>query len=667
MRVHELSPPEHGSGTRERLARSSWFPTLAVILACLVITLVSLPRAIQAGDAGEFATIMLAGGVPHPPGYPWMRMLGPLARLLFALGLPPACAAALPPGLAGVAAWALLHRICVQLDPSRLGAWLGALLIVLVASSPLVVTHVPDSEVWGPHLLFCSLFLRAASRRELRATNPAGARQHAFQLGLWLGLAVSHHLTAIFLLPLAIASALPDRVLDRPALIVQGLLGIAGSLIGLLPLLSLALGGGGAWRWGETQTAAGLFHHVSRADYGTTSLSLHEDSVAVGDAIARALASLGEVFSAGLIHAPVFGALVLLACGLALRPRARPTERASEGPPLRFTIGLLLSLLVASIGFASVQNIDPNLASGAWILERFDLLPSLLIIPLLVLGLGGLFEAARARLGEVRPALLSSGAIAIALMLLVAQLGSLRDHGRPADDRSIEAAALDLVRTPDPAGPPLPDTDRGQGPIRAIVIGTDDHRSFPVLYVQSVLGEGSHTLYIDAILFTQPWYRAQIRRRFPELPDVDMPLKLIGALWSDPRLDDVPIYLANVFSKPASQLTTVPEGLLWRVVPPRDHPVFVADQWTTDAVLARHLAACERMSVRASDFPPLDSDRDAWTHPWSNDLRFAYVEKAHALALVLQRSGDTSASASAVEKVMAALRTRTGVALDSGR
>ncbi|MFV8756202.1 protein O-mannosyl-transferase family [Nannocystaceae bacterium ST9] len=651
MRVHELSPPDHRSGTRPDRTSPAWPLTLGVVACCLVITAVCLPRAVQAGDAGEFSTVLLAGGVPHPPGYPWMRLLGPFARLGLALGLPPASAAALPPALAGVAAWGVLHRICVGLDRP----WLGAFLILLIASSPLVIAHVPDCEVWGVHLLLSALFLRAATRSKLHASDPMQARRHALRLGLWLGLAVSHHQTAIFLIPIAIAAALPEPLRLRP-LLIHALMGVAGSLIGLLPWLTLAIGSGGAWRWGDTQSAAGLLHHVLRADYGTTQLSLHEGPVTAAATIGRMLANLGEVLSSGLVTSAWFGGLLLLATAVALGSSLRRGASSNLAGSQATVIGLMLGLLAASVGFAAIQNIDPASAPGAWILERFDLLPLLLWIPLLALALGEIHDRLRPSLAGVRPALLAGGAIAIALVLLAAQLGALLDRGRPADERSVELAALDLVETPDPTGPTLPGT-----PIRAIVLGTDDHRSFPVLYVQSVLGAGEHVLYVDAILFTQPWYRAWIRRRFPELPDAEKPLELIGALWSDPRLDDVPIYLANVFSRPANELAKVPEGLLWRVVPPHDHPIFVPEQWTSEAIVERHLAACDRMAIRADDFPSDRSDRAAWAHPWSSDLRYAYVEKAHALVRALERSGDRRR----IPEVLDALRSRTGVTLDS--
>jgi hypothetical protein len=215
------------------------------------------------------------------------------------------------------------------------------------------------------------------------------------------------------------------------------------------------------------------------------------------------------------------------------------------------------------------------------------------------------------------------------------------------------------VGTPDPSGPQLAGSDPDQ-PIRAIVLGTDDHRTFPVIYVQAIRGEGRHTLYVDASLLTQPWYRAWLRTRFPGLPEVDKPLALVGALWSDPRTAGVPIYLANLFSRPAAEQTLrIPEGLLWRVMPPVDHPAHVAAEWTPEAIVERHLAACERMLARPSDFPVAGSERAALALPWSADLRFAYVEKAHALAQALTRAGRLDLRAA----VGAALEAHVGVSL----
>ena len=66
-----------------------WTSTLGLVALLGVVAFIALPRTVQPGDAGEFATVMLRGGVPHPSGYPWMRLLGLPARGSWSLGLPP--------------------------------------------------------------------------------------------------------------------------------------------------------------------------------------------------------------------------------------------------------------------------------------------------------------------------------------------------------------------------------------------------------------------------------------------------------------------------------------------------------------------------------------------------------------------------------------------------
>jgi hypothetical protein len=596
-----------------------------IVLAPLLVAVAlwSVPDAVQAGDAGEFATVMLTGGVPHPSGYPWMRVLGLLARGLWGLGVPPATAAALPAALCGVAGWLLVHRICVRLGH----AWIGAFVALLGAASPIAVLHVNDSEVWGPHLFLSALFLHTAVH-----TN---ARPRAFLLGIVLGLAISQHLTAALLLPLAVAAALPRETLANRttylvALLRNGSLGICGGLLGLLPYASLAIGAGGGWRWGATESFAGLLDHVLRRDFGTFSLSLHDEPVAIADSLARALTSVGEVLSAGLIASAWFGATalcgILLLAGLWLR-----THRGRVGTAV--AIGWAASVGASALAFPAAGNIDPTSSFGAWILERFDLLTILLLVVPVTLAIAWAVERVAALI-EDRQRLYAGGGALIAVALLFAQFAAVQERGRPATERGVELAAIDLVSTPDPDAPPIPSV--GPEPVRAIVFGTDDHRTFPVLYVQEVLGAGAHTLYVDAELLGYPWYRARLRERVPSLPDVDKPLAMIGAIWRDPELAHVPIYLANVFSRPAARIDKLPEGMLWRVPPSTHRPDVSTDDWTPERILARHLAASERMRIRPRDFAGLEHPRG---HPWSADLWFGYVDVARQLAVGLGRDG----------------------------
>lgn len=671
---------------RSRVIDSSLVSSAALALAIAGLALWSMPRAVQAGDAGEFATIMLRGGVAHPSGYPWMRILGLLSRVCEGLGIPPAIAAALPSSLAGVVAFVLIHRCALALcteDEAPLPpaiAWASAGIVLLVASAPAVGLHVFDSEVWGPHLLFCALFLRTALRPPPPEQSPI---RRSLGLGLLLGLAVSHHLTAVLLVPLAVGAAWPRNAKPGSGfpklLVATGGAGLLGSTLGLAPLLTLPIGAGGAWRWGDVRSPAGFVHHVLRRDYGTFSLSLHEEEVAATETLGRSLTNLGEVFTASTASSAWIGAAIILGLAtfliVATVRRGPETETGSSsagpGPSRGVLLGWLGALLACTVAFPAIQNIDPATPFGAWILERFDLLPALLWTPVVIWAAvrGGRSLAASETLAGSKASrsatLLAVGGLGLILVLLLAQLGAVLERGRPATERGVEVAALDLVNSPDPEGPSVPATadDSGSPPVRAIVFGTDDHRSFPALYVQSVLDAGQHTLYIDAQLLVHPWYRAHLRERLPSLPDVEKPLRLIGAIWSDPELDSVPIYLANVFSEPAQRLPRVPEGLLWRVVLPPDHPRFRPEDWQPEAIAQRHLAALDRCQARPEDFAGLEHPK---SHPWSADLASAYVEPSRALIVQLAqlaRSGQPELAETYVPAIAESVQDRVGVDL----
>ncbi|MCH9681945.1 MAG: DUF2723 domain-containing protein [Deltaproteobacteria bacterium] len=575
-------PPRSASPIIDGLGRWPWYVLGATLLGLAAL---SVPESVQAGDAGEMATVMLEGGVPHPSGYPWMRVLGLPASGLVALGMEPARAAAWPCALAGVVAWLLLWPMLVR--------WTGrppaTFAIALLATASPVLLHVNDAEVWGLHLLASAVVLRVADRDPVRP----------WQLGLCFGLALSHHLSAALLLPVVVGAAWPRpfgwRRLGRVA--AQG---IGAGLAGLLPLATLALGSGGAWRWGDTQSLSGLARHVLRADYGVFELSLHQTDPLVLDQWTRVVDTVGTAMGAGLPTGPMVGAMVLGVVALAAL-RCPTTVR----PGLWW--GLWGSVLASTLAFPAAHNIDPTRPFGAWILERFDLLTLLLWTPLLAVATARLL--ARVPAGRLVPA-----ALTVAAMVLVAtQTARSFARGVPSTDDGVERYARDLLQTPAP----------GQ---RAVVIGTDDHRLFPIVFMQHVRGASPDTLYIDASLLSQPWYRAHLREHWPALPDVDKPVALIATMWRDPALRDTPIYLANVFSRPAMQLPILPQGLLWRVLPPHDRDVGPSQ------VLADHLATLAR-------YGPLPNAGSWPSHPWTADLHAAYNEGTAQLVTALRDAG----------------------------
>ncbi len=572
---------------------TGWRSTLAVGAILLVIAAVALPRSVQPGDAGEFATVMLRGGVPHPSGYPWMRMLGLFARGLWAIGVPPATAAALPCALLGIGGLLLFHRVALHVTaqaPAPGREVIASVLTLLIGTAPPVVLHVFDCEVWGPLLFAAGGFSFLAVVRRARP----------WVLGLALGLGVSHHLTAVLLVPLAVGAAWPSEG-GAKAVLWAGAQGVVGSALGLLPLFTLMLGAHGpdaAWAWGDTSTLSGWAHHVTRGDYGVFDLSLQKSPAPPWTHLRRAWQVQGAALSGQLSpHWVLSGILVLMPCVLAVR-------RGSATRAVR--LGLAGSVLLSGTLFPLAHNLDPTSPFGRWILERFDLMPMALLIPVCAIALAPL-PAAIADKGRVGLGLTVAGAL-----LVVRQLVFAVWNGVPADNPWIEQYAVDVLRTP--SAP------------RAIIVGTDDHRTFPLLYAKEVLGEGEGVLYIDASLLAHPWYRARLRRQEPDLPDIDKPVRLLTALQADPAWNEVPLYLTNDFSRHSVGLDRVPEGVLWRLVHPRLEPP------SADEVLARHRAALEV-------YGPLTKVPFVEGHPFAADLLASYLQITKSLGEALYAQG----------------------------
>jgi hypothetical protein len=268
----------------------------------------------------------------------------------------------------------------------------------------------------------------------------------------------------------------------------------------------------------------------------------------------------------------------------------------------RLDLGWLATASLATFVFPTLFDLDPGSPFGGWILARFDLLPLLLW----TFGAGGaalgVFARAERASAPARWVLIAALA---AWPLVSGWRGYVR--GWPAHDDGVERYALDLLASPPPGA-------------RAVVFGTDDHRTFPVLYAQAVLGAAPHVIYVDARLLALPWYRAHLRAR-------DKPLATIGALWQDPAWRDTPVYLANVFSRPAAGLERAPEGVLQRVRPPAAD----ARDWSLEAVSTRHLAA----SARLRGIP----NRSRAHHPWSAELAQLYGDGARVLGPALRAAG----------------------------
>jgi hypothetical protein len=191
----------------------------------------------------------------------------------------------------------------------------------------------------------------------------------------------------------------------------------------------------------------------------------------------------------------------------------------------------------------------------------------------------------------------------------------------PAHEGGVEAYARDVLASP--------------GDARALVFGTDDHRTFPALYVASVDPPPGAARYIDASLLAHAWYRARFA---PELDLADKPIAsmdraLAPAFAAQARgqlAPTRPMYVTHAFSRPVAGLPLEPEGILWRVAiePGLDRSL--------EAVVARHEAALLRCAHAKASHAGLLAPR---AHPWSSDLLASRAAPTRALLQRLQGAG----------------------------
>ncbi len=572
MNGEPAQQPNDASKTRR------WIAATALVLA--IVAWWAAPRTIQAGDAGEFATVMLRGGVPHPSGYPWMRLLGLPARALATLGITPALAAALPCAVAAIAGWCWIAASTARLVTPAFAAFAT----LFVALAHVVVEHSIDAEVWGPLVVVIAAAWHAALRW----------RGRPFAAGALWGLGLSHHLTALWLMPLFAVAAWPRQRPNIRALGSAAARAACGTAAGLAPYLTLAVASDGAWQWGRTDTVDGLVDHVLRRDFGTFSLSLHDAEPRWLDQLARVGASLSEALTAGLTDGAVVAPIIIIAIAAAAWRFLAPVHRPAA-------IAATLAFLAAALAFPIASDIDPRSPFAVWILERFDIMPLALLIPAIATATAVCVRALPRR----GPLVGMLGAA-----LLAAQVSHTAQRGVPADDDGVETYARDLLGT---AGPG----------VRAFVLGTNDHRTFPVLFAQEVLGVAPEVVYIDAQLLAHPWYRERLSTRAPELDiTIDKPIRMVTKLWTEPDGHAIPIYLANDFSAPSAALGRTPEGVLWRIQPAGQ----AVDPRT---IVERHLAAMTRWVG-----PPRHA-----ISPFSRDLSARYTETTASLVEALMRGG----------------------------
>lgn len=194
-------------------------------------------------DAGELITAAVTLGIPHPPGYPTYTLLGkivsllPLGTIAFRFNLFSAVSASLAAGLITAAA-----AEYTKIIPNNLFAALSAGLTI--AFTQLVWSQAVVTEVYTLNLLFIAAVVWAFF-----------GRRSPILVGLFLGLAVTTHLTSLILLPMFL-------ILTNQGSRLRLVLGI---ILGLSPFLIIPFlaEGNSPIIWGNPATLSGWLWLIS--------------------------------------------------------------------------------------------------------------------------------------------------------------------------------------------------------------------------------------------------------------------------------------------------------------------------------------------------------------------------------------------------------------------
>ncbi len=551
---------------------------LHVVLPALLLYLVVAPSTILGGDNAEFSTLTATGGLAHPSGYPLYVLY---LRAFAWLPVEPAHAAAIATALLGGLQLYLLHAACRAWGARPAAA---SIAVAIYAAGPLPLLLHTHAEVFALNGVVVAAILWLSAD-----AGPRRGLARVATLGLVAGLGLANHMTCVLVAPVGVIGAVRGvRESGRPVLALA--LGLGGLALGLAPYAYLALAPGpadGALAWGSIDSARDLLDHALRRDYGTFSLGVGAVPVSRADQLGALGVSLGR----GWLWLPLAVAVWGFARGIAKPGRS-------------LWIGLALAFVLAGPLFALASNVPPD-GLGLTIVERFHLLPMLLLVVPVARGLDDL--AARVH-REVRASITT--AVAVALLFAGAALSWPRV--RVAEGPQVELFLRNTLKV-------LPED--------AVLLGTGDHQGFGYAYLQLARGVRPDVHYIDLEMLGHPWYRARVDARlgYPVIPDGPGPatLRIVKTLLEHGRA----VFVDGAGTPDSYQariVTSVPSypwGTVVRILPPG------AKLPGIEALEAENVALLEQFTPRG----PVPGPDDGWASfvyaryagPWRS-LALAY-------------------------------------------
>lgn len=451
-------------------ARKDWLAAGIVSAFSAALYISTAARDIIVGDTPEFVTVAVTLGVAHPPGYPLFTMLGHLFSWLPFKDIP--FRVNLSSCVCNVIALNLIFFTALRLSKSRPAALIAA---VVLAVNPLFWTWSLAAEVFALNNLLASLMIYLLVRWHEEPERTGFFVGACFVAGLGL----SHHQTLLLLGPACLFVVWQGRsvLLSRPHVLVMGALVFAAGFTPYLYVL-WAAERHPFYNWGNISSLRDLWHMIARKGYGTRNLVPMPEYLG-GSNIRRLLALCSS-----------FGALLGLLALLGLV--------ASWRRQRWYFWFVLLAFGFAGLFFVSLTRLNLATApSGLYVLERFFILPQVIIAPLVALGI-----ALVASYGSYTPRLRR---IALALTGIVVIAGTVATNYRrvdQSDNRIARSFAEDVLASVEPG---------------TVLLASGDSVVLPLTYLQAVEHARPDVAVIMLSLLPGDWYLGQLRERHPDL------------------------------------------------------------------------------------------------------------------------------------------------------
>jgi hypothetical protein len=430
-------------------------------------------RDIVVGDCPEMITVAVILGVAHVPGYPLFTMLGhlcsqlPLGPIPFRVNLLSVVCDALTVGI--------IFLTGFRLSRSRLASATAALILAL---NPLFWSWSLVAEVFPLNNLLAALLIYL-----LVIWNDDPQRYGTLVAAAFIaGLGLTNQHTIVLLGPAVCFLLWRHRavLVARPRIVI---LCAAAFLVGLVPYAYVpwAAARHPAHNWGGVSSFSDFMAFVARRE-AYSSFRLVPRAYGGGSIWPR-IATLCFSFGA------LMGSFALLGMIRACRHR-------------RWYFWFsLLAFGSTGLFFAIISNVNLNIPLGAWVLERFFLLPEVVVAPLVALGVVMIADLIAS---SVPPWTIKSLPIVAGALGLVLVISLLTNYRRMDQSRNKVARNYgeDVLASVEPG---------------TVLFAGSDAYMFPLIYLTMAEKMRPDVIVVMTPLLPYRWYIAQLRARYPNL------------------------------------------------------------------------------------------------------------------------------------------------------